>query len=55
MGIASLFGPGLFTQVFASFVGERAIWHLPGAPFLLAALLLVPAAVVAAVATRPQS
>ena len=55
MGIANLFGPGLFTQAFALFVGERAVWHLPGAPFIVAALLLVFAAVVAAVATRPHS
>jgi MFS transporter, DHA1 family, tetracycline resistance protein len=55
MGIANLFGPGLFTQVFALFVGERAVWHLPGAPFLLAALLLLFAAVVASVATRSQT
>jgi len=55
MGIANLFGPGLFTQVFALFVGAGAVWHLPGAPFLLAALLLVFAAVVATAATRPQS
>ena len=52
MGIANLFGPGLFTQVFALFVGAGAIWHLPGAPFLLAALLLVLAAAAAVVATR---
>jgi len=55
MGIANLFGPGLFTQVFALFVGERAVWHLPGAPFLLAALLLLFAALVASAATRPRS
>src|SRR5215470_2828917 len=55
MGIANLFGPGLFTQVFALFVGERAVWHLPGAPFLLAALLLLFAAGVASAATRPQT
>jgi DHA1 family tetracycline resistance protein-like MFS transporter len=54
MGIANLFGPGLFTQAFALFVGERAVWHLPGAPFLLAGLLLVFAAVVASAATRPR-
>jgi MFS transporter, DHA1 family, tetracycline resistance protein len=55
MGIANLFGPGLFTQVFALFVGERAVWHLPGAPFLLAALLLLFAAMVASAATQPLS
>jgi len=55
MGIANLFGPGLFTQVFALFVGERAVWHLPGAPFLLAALLLLFAAMVASAATQQLS
>jgi len=55
MGIANLFGPGLFTQVFAVFVGAGAVWHLPGAPFFLAALLLVLAAVVAAAATRSET
>ena len=46
-GIANLFGPGLFTQVFAVAIGTAASWHLPGAPFLIAALLLAVAAVVA--------
>ena len=55
MGIANLFGPGLFTQVFAIFVSAGAVWHLPGAPFLLAALLLVLAVLVAAAATRSHS
>jgi len=50
MGIANLFGPGLFTQIFALFIGSGA-WHLPGAPYLLAALLLAAAAAVAAYAT----
>jgi DHA1 family tetracycline resistance protein-like MFS transporter len=39
-GIAGLFGPALFTQIFATFIGPRAAWHLPGAPFLLAGALL---------------
>src|SRR3546814_7951225 len=38
--IAGIFGPYLFTHVFASFIGERATWHLPGAPFLLSGALL---------------
>ena len=46
-GIAGLFGPGIYTMTFASFIGERANWHLPGAPFLLSSLLLVVAIVVA--------
>jgi DHA1 family tetracycline resistance protein-like MFS transporter len=42
MGIAGLLGPGLFTLTFASFI-RPARWTLPGAPFLLAALLMVMA------------
>lgn len=52
MGIASLLGPGLFTQVFAIAIGDGRQWGLPGAPFLLAALLLVAAAIVAWRTTR---
>jgi DHA1 family tetracycline resistance protein-like MFS transporter len=51
-GIANLLGPILFTQIFALFIGERTDWHLPGAPFLLAALLLFFAAVLAWRTTR---
>ena len=49
MGIASLFGPGLFTQIFALAIGSEREWGLPGAPFLflLAALLVVAATIVA--------
>ncbi len=47
MGIASLLGPGLFTQTFALFIGPGSDWHLPGAPFLLAALLVAFAILVA--------
>lgn len=47
MGVANMLGPGLFTQVFALFIGAGGAWHLPGAPFLLAAALLVAAAAVA--------
>ena len=39
MGIANLLGPGLFAQTFAVSIGGGA-WHLPGAAFLLAALIL---------------
>ena len=46
-GIAGLFGPGIYTTTFASFIGERAGWHLPGAPFVLSSLFLVVAMVVA--------
>ena len=55
MGIAELFGPGLFTQVFAFFIGPGSAWHFPGAPFALAALLLLGAGVVALGATRDSA
>jgi DHA1 family tetracycline resistance protein-like MFS transporter len=47
MGMTGIVGPGLFTWTFALFIGPRAGWHLPGAPFLLAATLLTVAWVVA--------
>ncbi|HEX4477409.1 MAG TPA: TCR/Tet family MFS transporter [Polyangiaceae bacterium] len=55
MGIAGLFGPGLFTLTFAAFIGKDAPAHLPGAPFLLAGLMLVLAAAVAVVVTRSSA
>jgi DHA1 family tetracycline resistance protein-like MFS transporter len=47
MGIANLFGPAIFTQIFAVFIGAGTPWHLPGAPFLLAAAMLLAAAALA--------
>jgi DHA1 family tetracycline resistance protein-like MFS transporter len=45
--VSQLVGPFLFTLTFAYFIGASAPWHLPGAPFLLAALLMVVAIVIA--------
>ena len=47
----------LFTQTFATFIGAHRDWHLPGAPFLLSAILLVGSLAVAlrVMATRLQS
>ncbi len=42
-GLASLIGPTVFTQTFAVFIGAHADLNLPGAPFLLAAVLVVGA------------
>jgi MFS transporter, DHA1 family, tetracycline resistance protein len=39
-GIAALIGPTMFTHTFAWFIGPARPIHLPGAPFLLASLLL---------------
>ena len=51
-GIANLFGPGLFTLTFAFAIGGGREFNLPGAPFLIASLLLAAAAVAAWLATR---
>jgi DHA1 family tetracycline resistance protein-like MFS transporter len=42
-GIAAMIGPGLFTQAFSYSIGEHAPWHVPGASFLVACVLLVAA------------
>jgi DHA1 family tetracycline resistance protein-like MFS transporter len=52
-GLTGLIGPALFTQSFAHFIGPKAAWDLPGAPFLLAALMLLSAAAIAWRATHP--
>ncbi|GAA0711249.1 TCR/Tet family MFS transporter [Dokdonella soli] len=46
--VAGIFGPALFTQVFALFISDHAPVHLPGAPFLLSASLLAAGLIVAA-------
>ncbi len=51
-GVANLFGPGLFTQVFAFAIGTGQPWQQPGAPFLIAALLIAIAGVLAWRVTR---
>ena len=51
-GLTALIGPGLFTFVFAAAIRSGARPHLPGAPFLLAAGILLCALPVAAAVTR---
>ena len=46
--VSQLVGPFLFTLTFAYFIGAQAPAKLPGAPFLLAALLLLLALAIAA-------
>jgi DHA1 family tetracycline resistance protein-like MFS transporter len=53
MALAGLFGPGLFTQAFARAIASDAPWQLPGAPFLLAAAMLMAAMALAWWVTRP--
>jgi MFS transporter, DHA1 family, tetracycline resistance protein len=52
LALAGLIGPGLFTQVFARAIAPGEGWHLPGAPFLLAAAMLVAAMALAWWVTR---
>ena len=46
--VAGIFGPALFTQVFALFISDKAPLQLPGAPFLMSTMLLVTGLFVAA-------
>jgi DHA1 family tetracycline resistance protein-like MFS transporter len=55
MGITGMIGPGIFTLTFANFIGPRDSWHVPGAPFLLAALMMVAAIVVAVRVTAREA
>ncbi len=54
-GIANLIGPGMFTLLFAYAIGAGSGFGLPGAPFLLAALLIIGAVAVSFTATRQRS
>ncbi len=50
-----LFGPLLFSEAFARGIDPRSSWHLPGAPYLLSALLLGAALLTAVRVTRPAA
>ena len=52
VGLASLFGPTMFTVTFATFI-THADWKLPGAPFLLAAALVLVSMLMAWRTTQP--
>ena len=45
--VSQMVGPFLFTLTFAYFIGARAPFKLPGAPFLLASALLLLALLIA--------
>jgi DHA1 family tetracycline resistance protein-like MFS transporter len=53
--VSELVGPFLFTLTFAYFIGAQAPARLPGAPFLLAAALLMLAIVIAVRTLSPIS
>ncbi len=52
MGLTGVIGPTLFTLIFAFFIGTQAPINLPGAPFLLSALLMVASLLLAIKVTR---
>ena len=47
MAISGLIGPGIFVSIFAYAIKDGTRLDLPGAPWLLAALLLIAAALAA--------
>ncbi len=52
MGLTGVIGPTLFTLIFAFFIGSQAPFNLPGAPFLLSALLMIASLLLALKVTR---
>lgn len=54
MGIAGMIGPLLFTRTFAEAIGPHRDWHLPGAPLLLAAALMVLSTLLALRVAKPM-
>jgi len=55
MGITGIIGPGLFSLLFAGAIGRYRYLNVPGAPFLVASLLLFAGAVIGFRLTRHQS
>jgi DHA1 family tetracycline resistance protein-like MFS transporter len=51
-GVAMMVGPGLFTWTFSMAIGAHADLHLPGAPWFLAAVMLLAAVCIAWIVTR---
>jgi DHA1 family tetracycline resistance protein-like MFS transporter len=55
MAMAGLIGPGLFSAVFAWFIAPHRGLQFPGAPFLLASVLMLVAALMAWRVTRDDA
>lgn len=47
VSLAGIVGPAVFAGSFGLFIGTHAPMHLPGAPFLIAAVLLAGAVLIA--------
>jgi DHA1 family tetracycline resistance protein-like MFS transporter len=52
-GLTGMVGPIIFTQVFAVAIAPRSGLHFPGAPYFLAAVLLLCSLLLAVFVTRP--
>lgn len=52
LGLTGVIGPTLFTLTYAFFISSQAPLNLPGAPFLLAALLMISSLILATKVTR---
>jgi DHA1 family tetracycline resistance protein-like MFS transporter len=53
-GMTALIGPSLFTGVFAAAIRPGNPWHFPGAPFALAAVILLAALPLGLLVTRKE-
>jgi DHA1 family tetracycline resistance protein-like MFS transporter len=54
LGLTGVIGPILFTLTYAYFIGNQAPFNLPGAPFLLSALLMISSLILATKVTRAR-
>jgi len=55
MGLTGVIGPTLFTLLFAFFIGSQAPFNLPGAPFLLSAILMIGSLILTARITNARN
>ena len=55
MGITGMLGPAMFTLTFATFIRRPDDLHMPGAPFLLAGLIMLVALAIALRVTRNEA
>jgi DHA1 family tetracycline resistance protein-like MFS transporter len=53
--VTGMAGPPLFTQIFAIAISPKFALHLPGAPYFLAALLILSSLLLAAYVTRSHA
>ncbi|MDP9018736.1 MAG: TCR/Tet family MFS transporter [Candidatus Eremiobacteraeota bacterium] len=53
-GIAMMIGPLLFGGIYSLFIARERDWHIPGAPWFLAAMLLVGAMILAFQVSRER-